>query len=218
MTDKAGPPSARTRIKRYHWLADYDRKTVEAILDAMPMCHVGYVHDGHPYVTPTLQWREGDRVYWHGSSASKMLKSVSGREVCLTVSMMDGLVVARSAFNFNVNFRSVMIFGRAEKIEDPDEKRRILKVLLNRFVPGHWDNLRPITGQELKASMVVSMPINETSAKVRFGPPQDEEDDYAFPVWAGVVPIRHEILAPEPDPRNLPGVVMPETLMGFRVG
>lgn len=216
MDDKA--PSERTRVKRYNWLARYDRQTVHDILDAMPMCHVGYVIDGKPYVTPTMQWREGDRVYWHGSSASRMLRTVDRSEVCLTVSLIDGLVLARSAYNYNLNHRSVMIFGEAQKVVDPDEKVERLRTMVNRFVPGQWDRLRPVLPQELKATTVVSMALDEASAKVRVGQPEDEEADYDFPVWAGVVPIRFDIGAPIDDPRNLPGVVMPEDVLKFNIG
>jgi uncharacterized protein len=213
-----GPPSERTRVKRYHWLAQYDRATVHAILDATPMCYVGYTFDNAPYVTPTMQWREGDRVYWHGSSASRMLRAVDAHDVCLTVSLLDGLVMARSAFNFNLNFRSVMILGRGTKVEDPAEKRRLLEVFVDRVIPNHWNRLRPVTEKELKATTVMSMPIDEASAKVRVGQPEDDEADYAFPVWAGVIPIRYEIAPPIPDPRNLSGVEMPADVLKFRLG
>lgn len=219
-TEKAAaqPPSARTRVRRYHWLADYEQDTVKAILDAVPLCHVGYTQDGLPHVTPTLQWRDGDTVYWHGSSASRMLKAVRSAEVCLSVTAMDGLVLARSAYNFNVNFRSVIIFGKARQVTDPAEKLHALEKLVARFVPGHWDALRPVTEQELKATMVVSMPITEASSKVRTGQPIDEDEDYGFPVWAGIVPIVQTVLPPEADPRNLPGVAMPASLTGFHIG
>lgn len=213
-----GPPTERTRVKRYHWLARYDRATVVAILDAMPMCYVGYTFDNVPYVTPTMQWREGDRIYWHGSSASRMLRAVDAHEVCLTVSLLDGLVLARSAFNFNLNFRSVMILGRAKRLDDPAEKRRHLETFVNRIIPGQWDRLRPVTEKELKATTVMSMSIDEASAKVRTGQPEDDEADYAFPVWAGVIPIRYEIEPPIPDPKNLPGVEMPDDVRKFRIG
>lgn len=212
------PPTERTRVKRYHWLARYDRATVVAILDAMPMCYVGYTFDNAPYVTPTMQWREGDRVYWHGSSASRMLRAVDAHDVCLTVSLLDGLVMARSAFNFNLNFRSAMILGRARKVDDPTEKRRHLENFVNRIIPGQWDRLRPVTEKELKATTVMSMSIDEASAKVRVGQPEDDEADYAFPVWAGVIPIRYEVEPPIPDPKNLPGVEMPDDVLKFRIG
>lgn len=214
----AQAPSERTRVKRYNWLADYEFETVASILDAMPHCHVGYCIGGAPYVTPTFQWRDGDRVYWHGSSASRMLRATDGADVCLTVSTLDGLVLARSAYNFNMNHRSVMIFGHAEKILDRDEKLAQLRNFVDRFVPNQWDKLRPVTEQELKATTVLSMPITEASAKVRTGPPQDEDADYDFPVWAGVVPIRYEMGAPQPDPRNIEGVEMPEDVLKFHIG
>jgi hypothetical protein len=210
--------SERTRVKRYHWLAKYDRATVHSILDAMPMCYVGYSFGNAPYVTPTMQWREGNRVFWHGSSASRMLRAVDKHDVCLTVSLLDGLVMARSAYNFNLNFRSVMIFGRAQKVEDTAEKQKHLETFVNRVIPGHWDRLRPVTEKELKATTLMSMEIDEASAKVRLGQPEDDQADYAFAVWAGVIPIRYEILPPIADPRNLEGVTMPEDVLKFRIG
>jgi len=214
----AKAPSERAQVKRYNWLANYDGETIAAILDAMPLCHVGYCVDGKPYVTPTFQWREGNRVYWHGSSASRMIKAVGGNDVCLTVSIIDGLVLARSAYNYNINHRSVMIFGRAEKIVDPLEKEAHLRTFVNRFVPDQWDRLRPVSAQEIKATTLVSMPISEASAKVRVGQPEDEAADYAFPVWAGIVPVRFEILPPVADPRNLPDVQMPDDVLKFSIG
>ncbi|WP_238119155.1 MULTISPECIES: pyridoxamine 5'-phosphate oxidase family protein [unclassified Xanthobacter] len=214
----SSPPSARTRVRRYHHIAHYDAATIHAILDAMPMCNVGYVHEGQPVVTPTLQWREGDRIYWHGSSASRMIRAVKSQPVCVTVTIFDGLVLARSAYNYNINHRSVMIFGVAEMVEDPQEKRRQLQRFVDGFIPGQWDRLRPVTEQELKATTLMSLPITEASAKVRTGPPEDEAADYAFPVWAGVVPVRMAIDAPVPDPRNLPGVEMPPEVRAFKIG
>ncbi|BBF91936.1 pyridoxamine 5'-phosphate oxidase family protein [Blastochloris tepida] len=211
------PPSERTRVRRYNWLARYDRDTIIAILDAMPHCHIGYIADGQPFATPTLHWREGDRLYWHGSTASRMIRAIEGAEICLTVSAIDGLVMARSAFNFNVNHRSVMVFGRPEKITDPAAKEAHLRTMVNRLVPGQWERLRPMKPNELEATAVMSMPFDEASAKVRVGPPEDDEADYALPVWAGVIPVRTEVLPPEPDPRNLPGVEMPAEVLTFRL-
>ncbi len=214
MTDA---PSARTQAKRYHWLAKYDAETVHAILDAMPMCSVGYVHDGKPVVTPTMQWRDGERIYWHGSSASRMLRAVASAEVCVTVSIVDALVLARSAYNYNLNHRSVMVFGTAHMVTDPDEKRRQLAAFVNRVVPGQWDRLRPVHDQELKATTVMSLDLNEASAKVRTGH-TDDEADYDFPVWCGLVPVDFRIGAPVADPRNLPGVEMPDDVLRFKLG
>lgn len=211
------PPSERTRVKRYNWLAKYDEETVHSILDAMPLCHVAYVHEGMPVVTPTLQWREGERVFWHGSSASRMIRATQTSSVCLCVSIFDGLVLARSAYNYNVNHRSVMIFGEARKVAD-EEKPRHLKYFVNGVIPGQWDRLRPVTEKELKATTLMSMPISEASAKVRVGPPEDDDEDYSFPVWAGVIPVAFGIGEPIPDPRNLKDVEMPAEVRKFRIG
>jgi nitroimidazol reductase NimA-like FMN-containing flavoprotein (pyridoxamine 5'-phosphate oxidase superfamily) len=218
MNDQSAPPSERTRVRRLHERGRYDRATIDAILDAQPLAHVGTVVDGLPVVTPTLQWREGDHVYWHGSAASRMLRAAEGREVCLTATLLDGLVLARSAFHHSVNYRSVMLFGRAEKVSDPEEKAARLRYFLDGLYPGRWEQLRPMTAQELKATTVLSMPIDEASAKVRTGPPVDDEDDYALPIWAGVVPVRLALLEAEADPRNRPDVAQPAPLPVARIG
>lgn len=220
MTDApdAGPPSERMRVRRLHTRGAYDRATIEAILDAMPICHVGYVFDGAPFVTPTLQWREGDHVYWHGSAASRMLETSDGAEVCLTVTIVDGFVAARTAFNHSVNYRSVMLVGRAHRIADPAEKERKLKTFTDGLFPGRWDMLRPATVQELKATSVLGMRIEEASAKIRRGPPGDDAEDLAWPVWAGVIPVRMQVGTPEPDPRLAPGTEAAPHIGGFRLG
>lgn len=212
------PPSERARVKRYNWLARYDREAVEAILDATPLAHVGCQMDGVPFVTPTFFWREGDRVYWHGSAAGRMFKVLEQQDICLTVSLLDGLVVARSAYNFNCNFRSVMIVGRAELIRDEEAKAGHLRTFVNGLIPGQWERLRPMHDKELQVTALASLPISEASCKVRIGPPQDDEEDYGFPSWAGVIPIRTQILPPEPDPRNLPDVEMPGDILKFHLG
>ena len=199
MTSEA--PSERTRLRRLHQRGAYDRATIDAILDAGYLCHVGYIIDDSPYVTPTLYWREGDDVYWHGSSASRMLRETQGAEVCLTVTHMDGFVLARSGFHHSVNFRSVMLFGNARKVTDADEKLERLKTFVEGLFPGRWDELRPVTGQEIKATTLLSMPISEASAKIRNGPPADDEEDYELPVWAGVVPVAPQFGAPQACPR-----------------
>ena len=145
-------PSPRVRVKRLHERGHYDATTVHGILDAMPICSVGYVFNGAPYVTPTLQWREGDHIYWHGSSASRMLETVDEADVCVTVTLIDGFVMARSAFHHSANYRSVMALGRAHKVKDRDEKEARLKVFVDGLFPGRWDMLRPMNGQELKAT------------------------------------------------------------------
>lgn len=211
-------PSPRTRVNRYRWLAHYDRDTIYAILDAMPVAHVGYVHAGNSIVTPTLQWREGDRIYWHGAAHGRMMQASDGAEVCLTVSILDGLVLARAAYNFNINHRSVMVFGKPEPVLDATEKTRLLKRFVDGYVPGQWEKLRPVTEQEIAATAILSLPLTEASAKLRAGPPEDNEDDYGFPAWAGVLPIRLTVGTPEPDPRNLPGVSEPASLAAFTIG
>jgi uncharacterized protein len=213
-----GSPGERVRVKRYHWLAKYDSETVYAILDAMPLCHIAYVHEGNPVVTPTMQWRDGNHVFWHGSSASRMTRTTDTQDVCMCVSIIDGLVLARSAYNYNLNHRSVMVFGTARRITDPEEKRKQLSRFVNRVIPGQWDRLRPVTEQELKATALMSMSLAQASAKVRTGQPEDDEADYAFPVWAGVVPVTFRIDPPVADPRNLPGVEMPADVLKFRLG
>ncbi|MDE1896531.1 MAG: pyridoxamine 5'-phosphate oxidase family protein [Rhodospirillales bacterium] len=210
------PPSERARVKRYHQIAEYDAATIHAILDAMPLCHVGYVFNGSPYVTPTLQWRDGDRIFWHGSSASRMLENAECQEVCVTISLYDGLVMARSAYNYNINHRSVMIFGKPEKLVDA-EKETQLRHMVNRTIPGQWERLRPVKPQELKATTVLTMKITEASAKLRSGQPDDDEDA-DFPVWTGVIPVRYEIGKPEANPKNLPGVEMPAETAFFKIG
>lgn len=213
------PPTERTRVKRSHERGRYDRETVHAILDAGLMCHVGYVIEGQPYVTPTAYWRSGERVYWHGSSASRMLRHLKARpRVCFTVALMDGLVLARSGFHTSVNYRSVMAFGAAEVVEDASEKLAGLEAMMERVVPGRWPELKPPTEQELKATTLVSLQLEEVVAKVRSGPPKDEAEDYALEVWAGVVPTATAIGRPESDPDLKPGIAVPKNLSLIRIG
>jgi len=213
------PPGEHSRIKRSSLRAHYDRETVHAILDAGLLCHVGYVIDGQPYVTPTAYWRKGDRVYWHGSSASKMLRHLKrGPRVCFTVALMDGLVLARSGFHTSVNYRSVMAFGQAEVVEGESAKLAALEDMMERVVPGRWPGLKPPTKQELKATTVVSMKLEEVAAKVRSGPPIDEPEDYALDIWAGVVPTRTTVGAPEDDPQLKAGIPQPHNLAAIRIG
>src|SRR3954447_15264170 len=165
--------SERTRVRRHHERGSHARADVHAILDAIPLCHVGYVIDGAPYVTPTLQWREGDRAYWHGSSGGRFLRRAEGTKVCLTVSAMDGYVLARSGFSHSVNYRSAMVFGTARMLEEAGAKAQALQGFVDGLFPGRWETLRPITPQELKATSVLWMDIEEASAKVRAAPPAD---------------------------------------------
>ncbi|HLI10605.1 MAG TPA: pyridoxamine 5'-phosphate oxidase family protein [Alphaproteobacteria bacterium] len=212
-------PTAKTRVKRLPKRGHYDRETVYAILDAGMICHVGYVIDGEPYVTPTSYWRHGNKVYWHGSSASRMLRTLeTGAPVCLTVTHLDGIVLARSGFHHSINYRSVMAFGMAMLVEDKTEKLASLEDFVERLFPGRWAELRPVTDQELKATTVVGMELDEVSAKVRTGPPLDDEPDYALPCWAGVLPIRQMSEALVPDPRLTPGIAVPDYLKGWKLG
>ncbi len=211
-------PTERTRVKRLHERAIYDRERVYRILDAGFVCHVGYVIDGQPYVTATAYWREGDRVYWHGSSASKMLRRVKeGVPVCFTVALMDGLVLARPGYHSSINDRSVVALGTARLVEGTAEKLAALEAFSERMTPGRWAEFRPPTTQEIKATTVMSLELDEVAAKVRDGPPSDEEEDYGLDIWAGVVPTSIAVGTPEPDPRLKPGIAAPPYLAGIRL-
>ncbi len=216
MPDALAPPpftpSARSRIRRHPERAHYDREGVFAILDAALLCHVGYVIEGRPYVTPTLFWRDGERLYWHGSSASRMLRTQrAGIPVCLTVSHVDGLVLARSAFRHSLNYRAVMAFGTAAMVEDEAEKEAGFNAFIERLYPGRTQLMRAILPQELKATSLLSMVIEEASAKVRDDGPLDLEADYGAPCWAGIIPIAQRLGAAVPDARVTPhGAAEPE--------
>jgi nitroimidazol reductase NimA-like FMN-containing flavoprotein (pyridoxamine 5'-phosphate oxidase superfamily) len=218
MSNRSLAPSDRVRVRRVHERGHYDAETIHPILDAMPVCSVGYVFRGSPYVTPTLQWREGNHIYWHGSSASRMLDAVEEAEACVTVTLIDGFVLARSAFHHSANYRSVMVLGTARKITDKDEKEARLKTFVDTLFPGRWDILRPMNAQEFKATTVMSLPLSEASAKVRTGPPKDDEEDYALPIWAGVLPMQIQLGMPIPDMRNLPGLSPPAHVTGVKIG
>ena len=196
----SSPPSARTRVRRVHERAAYDRDTLYAVLDAGMLCHVGYMFDGYPVVTPTLYWREGDAIYWHGSSASRALRASQDLEVCLTVTHLDGLVLARSAFHHSANYRSAMLFGTARLVTGDEEKLARLKAMMEGLYPDRWDSLRSVSAQELKATRILWMAIDEASVKIRAGDPVDDEEDMGDDVWAGVVPFRLSFDPAIPDP------------------
>lgn len=182
--------TARTKVKRLPDRGRYDRETIYPILDEAFICHVGFVVDGQPYVIPTGFARIGDDLYIHGSSASRMLRNLSqGIEVCVTVTLIDGLVLARSAFHHSINYRSVVILGKAELVKDAEEKNRALEAFTEHVVPGRWTDVRWPTDLELKATSVLKLPIEEASAKVRTGDPKDDDEDYAMDIWAGVLPL-----------------------------
>jgi len=200
----------RTRVKRVPDRGHYDRETIYAILDEAFICHVGYVVDGQPYVIPTGFARIGDDLYIHGSSASRMLRNLSqGVDVCVTVTLIDGLVLARSAFHHSINYRSVVVLGKAELVEDAEEKNNALEAFTEHVVPGRWAEVRWPSELELKATSVLKLPIDEASAKIRTGDPKDDEEDYAMDVWAGVLPLSIEPGDPAPDTFLKDGIPVP---------
>lgn len=215
----AYPVDRVNRVKRRHDRGFYDHETVHRILDSAALCHVSYVIDGQPYCTPTLFWREGTRLYWHGSSASRMLRNLSeGEPACLTVTHLDSLVMARCGFNHSADYRSAMCFGRARLVTDPEEKRHALVMMVDRFFPDRTAGLRQSTDQEIKATAVVWMEIERASAKIRAKGVGDEEEDYALPIYAERLPVRMVIGEPEPCPRLLPGVERGPDLKAYRPG
>lgn len=184
------PITDRTRVRRLPKRGAYDRETIHAILDEALLCHVGFVVDGAPVVIPTIHWRQGDMLYFHGSAASRMLRTLrDGVDACVTVTLLDGLVLARSAFHHSMNYRSVVIFGRATLVESEEERLRALDALVEHVVRGRSKDVRPPNAAELRQTMVLALPIEEASAKIRTGGAVDDEEDYALPVWAGVIPM-----------------------------
>ena len=203
-------PTPRTRVVREPQRAVYDRNVVNRILDEGFICHVGFVSDSQPIVIPTGYARVEDKLIIHGSQASRMLRNVGkGINVCVTVTLIDGLVLARSAFHHSMNYRSVVVFGNASVVEDREEKIAALLALSEHMIPGRWKDVREPNETELRQTTVLSLPITEASAKVRTGPPLDDEEDYAMPVWAGVIPLRLTSGDPVADPRLLSGTDVP---------
>ena len=210
-------PTERTTLKRLPKRAEYDRGEVYEILDEAFICHVGFVSNNQPFVIPTSYGRVGDRLYIHGSAASRMLRAVGeGVDVCVTVTLVDGLVLARSAFHHSMNYRSVVVFGRASVVEDAEEKTEALRALTEHIVPGRWAEVRWPNESEMKATTVLSLPLTEASAKVRTGPPIDDEEDYALNVWAGVLPLRLAIGEAIKDDRVPAGINLPEYVREYR--
>jgi nitroimidazol reductase NimA-like FMN-containing flavoprotein (pyridoxamine 5'-phosphate oxidase superfamily) len=201
-------PTERTQVRRLPKRGIYDKQQVHAILDEGFLCHVGFVVDGQPFVIPTGYGREGERVFIHGSPASRVLRSRDGVDICFTVTLVDGFVLARSAFHHSMNYRSVMALGHARFISDLQEKSDALRVITNHIVPGRWEETRPTTEKELKSTSVLALDLEEVSAKVRTGGPIDDEEDYALPIWAGVLLLRTVASAPIPDDRIVPGLPM----------
>jgi len=204
-------PTSRTRVVREADRAVYDRATAYKILDEGFICHVGFVVEGQPFVIPTGYGRVGDNLYIHGSAASRMLRNLDqGIAVCVTVTLLDGLVLARSIFNHSMNYRSVVVLGTAVAVQDPAEKLEALRLLSEHILPGRWVESRQPNEKEIKATLVMRLPITEFSAKVRQGDAIDDEPDYAFPTWAGVIPLSVVPGEPIDDPRLMAGQVAPE--------
>ena len=213
------PVDGVNKVKRRQDRGFYDHATVHAVLDAAAMCHVSYVVDGNPFCTPTLFWREGNRLYWHGSNSSRMLRNLSeGEPTCLTVTHLDSLVLARCGFNHSADYRSVMAFGHARIVEDPEEKRRALVMMVDRFFPGRTAQLRATTQKEINATTVVMMDIERASAKIRAKGVADDDEDYALPIYAERLPVRTVIGPPDACPRLQAGVERPHNLDGYRAG
>lgn len=215
--DKKFSPTSRTTLKRLPERGVYDSEAICRILDEAFICHVGFTTDGRPFVIPTAYGRIGDRLYLHGSAASRMLRHLGGgMPVCVTVTLVDGLVLARSAFHHSINYRSVVILGEASVVDDPVEKLQALRTISENIVPGRWDGVRQPNQQELKATLVLSLPISEVSAKVRTGPPSDDDEDYDLPVWAGELPFTLATGMPVADPRLTPGIEVPACVSAYR--
>jgi uncharacterized protein len=211
------PSTERTQVKRLPKRGAYDHETVYKILDEAFVCHVGFVVDGQPYVIPTNFGRAGDTLYLHGSAASRMLRTLAeGVPVCVTVTLVDGLVLARSAFNHSVNYRSVVILGTAQLVNDPAEKMEALRLFTEHVMKGRWNEVRPPNEQEMKGTSVLALPLEEVSAKVRTGAPVDEDEDYALPVWAGVLPLKTVPQEPLPDDRLNSGIPLPASIRNYK--
>lgn len=213
MSQSESSPLKQTQqstVKRGRLRASYDRELVYSVIDEALVAYLGMVMDGQPFVQPTSHWRDGNKIYWHGASKGRMTQGVESQSVCLTLVLLDGLVMARSAFHHSVNYRSVMLFGKPETVDDPEEKKRQLEIFIERLSPGRWDQLRPMHDNELKATGIMCMTIDEGSAKVRAAPPADDASDYDWPVWAGVLPISKSWQKPKPCPKLAGEYALPE--------
>jgi len=211
------PVSNRTRVVREANRAVYDREAIYKILDEGFVCHVGFAAEGQPFVIPTMYARVGDAIYFHGSAASRMLRGLSaGLPVCITITLADGLVLARSVFNHSMNYRSVVALGQATLIDDPDEKLHALQALTEKLIPGRWNDARQPNERELKATSILKLPLTEVSAKVRTGAVEDDAEDYALPVWAGVIPLRLVADPPLRDDRCDPAIPTPAYASNYK--
>ncbi len=210
-------PTNRSQLRRLPNRGSHESETIHSILDAGFLAHVGFQVNGQPFVIPTLYGREGDKLYLHGSAASRMLGELSaGIPACVNVTLVDGLVLARSAFHHSMNYRSVVAFGTAQRIDDPAAKNRALRVISDHLIAGRWNDVRPPNEKELKATSVLEFSIEEASAKVRTGPPLDDEEDYQLLIWAGILPLKLQAKDPSADPRLIEGVAVPEYVQRSR--
>ncbi|WP_088889253.1 pyridoxamine 5'-phosphate oxidase family protein [Leptolyngbya ohadii] len=206
----------RTQIKRLPQRGNYDRALIHQILDEGLICHLGFAVNGQPFVIPTAYGRVDDLLYIHGSPASRMLRTLKqGVEVCVTVTLLDGLVLARSAFHHSMNYRSVVVFGQAVVVEEAAEKLAALKAFTEHIIPGRWSEVRPVTAQEVAGTIVLALPLTEASAKVRTGPPSDDDADYELPIWAGELPLRLTSLSPVPDPLLSSEIQLPPSVRQY---
>ncbi len=216
---EAKPPSERTTVKRHADRAEYEREAIHAILDEALFCHVAVIADGSPRVIPTIHARIGDTLYIHGSNASRTLRALKdGAEICAVVTLLDGLVLARSAFNHSMNYRSVMVYGAAREVTDPEEKWEAQRALVEHVVPGRSADARMPNDKEMRQTTILAIPLDEASAKVRTGPPKDAEDDYGLAVWAGEIPLRLAAGEPMPDPAMPEGTEPPGYARDYRRG
>jgi hypothetical protein len=210
-------PTERTRLVREPQRANYDRETIYKILDEAFVCHVGFSLDGQPYVIPTLFARVGDAIYFHGSAASRMLRNASeGIPVCITATLTDGFVLARSVFNHSMNYRSVVTLGNAVLVEAPEEKLEALRAFTEKILPGRWNDARQPNEKELKSTSILRLPLTEVSAKIRTGPPEDDAPDYALPIWAGVIPLHLTAGAPVRDEQCDPAIPAPAYALDYK--
>lgn len=207
--------TAQNQVRRLPDRGAYDAATIYAIVDEALICHVGFVHDGMPFVIPTIHARDGDTIYLHGAKASRLLEHCRrGEQICLTMTLIDGIVAARSAFNSSMNYRSAVLLGHGHLIEEPAQKLHALEVITNHVLPGRWAEVRATTQKELNATSVVAVTIESASAKTRSGPPHDDAEEWALPIWAGVIPVQQRFLAPIDDPDLVAGIPVPASVTG----
>ncbi len=212
-------PSERTRLRRGAARGDYSRETVLGILGEGSLCHLAFAQDGQPHIIPTFYGVMGDEIVVHGSTANRALRALAnGGEACIVVSLIDGLVLARSAFHHSMNYRSVAIYGRARAVDDPAEKLEAMRTMIEKLLPGRWDDVRAPNREEFARTLVLAVPLDEASAKIRRGPPVDDEDDYALPCWAGVLPVRMQVDRPVDDPKLRGGIAVPDYVGEFTRG